>query len=174
MARNSRTSSRPRNTCKAWIGVDSNRIAVFGGSFGGFATLSAVTRLPELWAVGVDVVGPSNLITFVNNVPPFWQRMMRDWVGDPTDDREMLIERSPITYVDDVRVPMLIIQGAKDPRVVKSESDQMVERLKARGQDVRYYVDEEEGHGATRRVNQLKWWKMVANYLEEYLLDEPA
>ena len=154
--------------------VDKNRIAVFGGSFGGFATLSAVTRLPEYWALGVDIVGPSNLITFVKNVPPFWKRMMRDWVGDPDEDREMLIERSPITYVDNVRVPMLIIQGAKDPRVVKDESDQMVERLKARGQDVRYYVDEEEGHGATRRANQLKWWKMVANYLEEYLLDEPA
>jgi len=154
--------------------VDQNRIAVFGGSFGGFATLSAVSRLPDYWALGVDLVGPSNLITFVKNVPPFWKRLMRDWVGDPDEDREMLIERSPITYVDNIRVPMLVIQGAKDPRVVKSESDQMVERLRERGQDVRYYVDEEEGHGATRRANQLKWWKMVADYLEEYLLDEPA
>jgi dipeptidyl aminopeptidase/acylaminoacyl peptidase len=154
--------------------VDQNRIAVFGGSFGGFATLSAVSRLPEYWALGIDVVGPSNLLTFVRNVPPFWKRLMKEWVGDPDEDREMLIERSPITYVDNVRVPMLVIQGAKDPRVVKSESDQMVERLRQRGQDVRYYVDEEEGHGATRRANQLKSWKMIADYLEEYLLDEPA
>jgi dipeptidyl aminopeptidase/acylaminoacyl peptidase len=154
--------------------VDQNRIAVFGGSFGGFATLSAVSRLPEYWALGIDLVGPSNLITFVKNVPPFWKPLMKAWVGDPDEDRDMLIERSPITYVDNIRVPMLVIQGAKDPRVVKGESDQMVERLRERGQDVRYYVDEEEGHGATRRANQLKWWKMVVDYLEEYLLDEPA
>lgn len=154
--------------------VDTNRIAVFGGSFGGFATLSALTRLPEYWALGIDIVGPSNLVTFAQNVPPFWKPMMRAWVGDPDDDRDMLIERSPITYVDNVRVPLLVIQGAKDPRVVKSESDQMVERLRERSMDVRYYVDEEEGHGATRRANQLKWWKMVVDYLEEYLLDEPA
>jgi len=154
--------------------VDKNRIAIFGGSFGGFATLSAVTRLPDYWALGIDVVGPSNLITFVRNVPPFWKRLMKEWVGDPDEDYDMLVQRSPITYVDNVRVPMLVIQGAKDPRVVKGESDQMVERLRQRGQDVRYYVDEEEGHGATRRVNQLKWWKMIVDYLEEYLLDEPA
>ncbi len=154
--------------------VDSNRIAVFGGSFGGFATLSAVTRLPDYWAAGVDVVGPSNLITFVQNVPPFWKRTMKEWVGDPDEDKAMLTERSPITYVDQIRIPMLVIQGAKDPRVVKSESDQMVARIKANGGDVRYYVDEQEGHGATRRENQIKWWQMVADYLDEYLLDEPA
>jgi dipeptidyl aminopeptidase/acylaminoacyl peptidase len=110
--------------------VDANRIAVFGGSFGGFATLSAVTRLPQYWALGVDVVGPSNLITFVKSVPPHWRSMLRNWVGDAEDDRDLLIERSPITYVDQIRVPMLVIQGAKDPRVVKAESDQMVERFR--------------------------------------------
>lgn len=153
--------------------VDSNRIAVYGGSFGGFATLSALTRLPEYWALGVDLVGPSNLLTFVNSVPPFWKPMMKKWVGDAEEDRDMLIERSPITYVDNIRVPMLVIQGAKDPRVVKAESDQMVERIRQRGGDVRYYVDENEGHGATRRENAVKWMGIVAAYLEEYLLDEP-
>jgi dipeptidyl aminopeptidase/acylaminoacyl peptidase len=154
--------------------VDSNRIAVYGGSFGGFATLSAVTRLPEYWAVGVDLVGPANLITFVKAVPPFWKRFMKLWVGDPEEDRAFLIERSPITYVDNIRVPMLVIQGAKDPRVVKSESDQMVERIRANGGEVQYYVDENEGHGATRRENALKWYRMVADFLEAHLLDEPA
>ena len=85
----------------------------------------------------------------------------------------MLIARSPITYVDQVRVPMLVIQGAKDPRVNKAESDQMVERIRKNGGDVRYYVDENEGHGATRRENAIKWYRMVAEYIEEYLLDEP-
>ncbi|MCC7209645.1 MAG: S9 family peptidase [Anaerolineae bacterium] len=154
--------------------VDSNRIAVFGGSFGGFATLSAVTRLPEYWAAAVDLVGPSNLLTFVKSVPPFWQRFMKAWVGDPVDDHALLVERSPITYVDQVRTPLLVIQGAKDPRVVKAESDQMVERIRANGGEVQYYVDENEGHGATRRENAIKWWRMSAHFLEEHLLDEPA
>src|SRR5262249_49783874 len=91
--------------------VDKNRIGVYGGSFGGFATLSAVTRLPDYWALGVDIVGPSNLITFVNSVPPHWRSIMKSWVGDAEEDRDMLVERSPITYVDQIRVPMLIIQG---------------------------------------------------------------
>jgi dipeptidyl aminopeptidase/acylaminoacyl peptidase len=154
--------------------VDANRIAVFGGSFGGFATLSAVTRLPQYWALGVDIVGPSNLITFVNSVPPHWRSMLRTWVGDAEDDHDMLVERSPITYVDQIRVPMLVIQGAKDPRVVQAESDQMVERIRKNGGDVRYYVDENEGHGATRRENSIKWMGMIADYIEEYLLDEPV
>jgi dipeptidyl aminopeptidase/acylaminoacyl peptidase len=154
--------------------VDSNRIAVYGGSFGGFATLSAVTRLPQYWALGVDIVGPSNLLTFVNSVPPHWRSFMRGWVGDAEDDKDLLVERSPITYVDQIRVPMLVIQGANDPRVVKAESDQMVERIRKNGGDVRYYVDEQEGHGATRRENAIKWNRMVAEYIEEYLLDEPV
>jgi dipeptidyl aminopeptidase/acylaminoacyl peptidase len=86
----------------------------------------------------------------------------------------MLVERSPITYVDQIRVPMLVIQGAKDPRVVQAESDQMVERIRKNGGDVRYYVDENEGHGATRRENAIKWYSMIAAYVEEYLLDEPV
>jgi dipeptidyl aminopeptidase/acylaminoacyl peptidase len=154
--------------------VDSSRLAVFGGSFGGFATLSALTRLPEYWALGVDLVGPANLLTFVNSVPPFWKSMMKAWVGDAEEDRDLLVRRSPITYVDNIRVPMLVIQGAKDPRVNQAESDQMVERIRQRGGDVRYYVDENEGHGTTRRENGIKWMGMVAAYLEEYLLDEPS
>jgi dipeptidyl aminopeptidase/acylaminoacyl peptidase len=154
--------------------IDGNRICVFGGSFGGFATLSAVTRLPEYFALGVDIVGPSNLVTFVKSVPPFWKHDMKAWVGDPEEDFEMLMERSPITYVDKVRAPLLVIQGAKDPRVVQAESDQMVERMRANGGDVRYYVDEQEGHGATRTENRLKWFQMIADYMEEYLLDEPV
>ncbi len=152
--------------------VDSNRIAVYGGSFGGFATLSAMTRLPQYWALGVDLVGPSNLLTFVKSVPPHWRKLMKQWVGDGEEDYDLLVERSPITYVDNIRVPMLVIQGAKDPRVNKAESDQMVERIRTNGGDVRYYVDENEGHGATRRENAITWYRMIAEYMEEYLLDE--
>ncbi len=154
--------------------VDNNRIAVFGGSFGGFATLSAVTRLPEYWACAVDIVGPSNLITFVKSVPPHWRPMMKQWVGDPDEDRDMLVERSPITYVDKIRSPLLVIQGAKDPRVVQAESDQMVERIRKNGGSVEYYVDENEGHGATRRENVIKWYQIVVDYLEAQMLDDPV
>jgi dipeptidyl aminopeptidase/acylaminoacyl peptidase len=150
--------------------VDPARIGVFGGSFGGFATLSALSRHPEYWSVGVDAVGPSNLVTFVETVPPHWRRMLKAWVGDPVEDRDMLIERSPITYVDAIRAPLLVIQGATDPRVVKAESDQMVERLRALGREVEYWVDEESGHGPASREAAVRWWKMVGEYLAARLV----
>ena len=145
--------------------ADDERLAVFGGSFGGFATLSAAARLPQYWACAVDIVGPANLLTFVQSVPPHWRPMIKNWVGDFEEDREMLIERSPITYVEQIRAPLLVIQGAKDPRVVQAESDQMVELIRQNGGSVEYYVDENEGHGATRRENSIKWMELVANFL---------
>jgi dipeptidyl aminopeptidase/acylaminoacyl peptidase len=149
--------------------VDGGRLAVYGGSFGGFATLSAMTRLPDYWACGVDLVGPSNLVTFVRAVPPFWQRSMKAWVGDPDEDAEMLIERSPITYAEQLRAPLLVVQGARDPRVVKSESDQMVERLRSLGRTVEYQVFEDEGHGLTKRRNQLAAYHMIGDFLFRHL-----
>jgi dipeptidyl aminopeptidase/acylaminoacyl peptidase len=149
--------------------VDAGRLAVYGGSFGGFATLSAMTRLPAYWACGVDIVGPSNLVTFARAVPPFWRHMIKKWVGDPDEDHDLLIERSPITYVEDVRAPLLVLQGARDPRVVKGESDQMVERLRGLGRDVEYHVFEDEGHGFTKQANQVRAYRMVADFLERKL-----
>lgn len=153
--------------------IDNERIAVFGGSFGGFATLSCVTRLPQYWAAAVDIVGPSNLVSFVNSVPEHWKPIMKSWIGDAEEDYDFLMERSPITYVDDIQAPLLIIQGANDPRVVKAESDQMVEAMEERGIDVTYYVDPDEGHGATRTKNRNKWNRMVAEYLEKHLNLQP-
>jgi dipeptidyl aminopeptidase/acylaminoacyl peptidase len=154
---------------KAQPFVDGDSLAVFGGSYGGFATLSCVTRLPEYWRAAVDIVGPSNLLTFVRAVPPQWLRFMADWVGDPDTEEEFLRERSPITYVDQVRAALLVIQGAKDPRVVKSESDQMVERLRELGRDVDYYVFEDEGHGFTRYVNDVHAYRLTCEWLESHL-----
>lgn len=149
--------------------VDGARLGVYGGSFGGFATLSAVTRLPEYWAAAVDIVGPSNLLTFVRSVPPTWRRMMAAWVGDPDEDTEMLRERSPITWVENVRAPLLVLQGANDPRVVKAESDQMVERLRGMGREVEYVVFPDEGHGFTKRVNTLRGYRLAADFFQRHL-----
>lgn len=150
--------------------VDGGRLGVFGGSFGGFATLSCVSRLPEYWAAAVDIVGPSNLVTFARAVPPTWRRFMAAWVGDPETEADFLLERSPITYVDRIRAPLFVIQGANDPRVVKGESDQIVERLRERGVPVRYDVYEDEGHGFTKRANELKALGDTAAFFEEHLL----
>jgi dipeptidyl aminopeptidase/acylaminoacyl peptidase len=145
--------------------VDTERIAVYGASFGGYATLSAITRLPDYWRCGIDLVGPSNLVTFAKAVPPHWRAMMKDWVGDPEEDFDFLMSRSPITYVEHAKAPLLVLQGANDPRCVKPESDQMVERLRSLGLDVEYHVFEDEGHDFSKRVNQLKAYQIIAAFL---------
>lgn len=149
--------------------VDTKRLAVAGGSYGGFAALSCATRLPDHWAAAVDICGTSNLVTFAKSVPPSWRRFMREWVGDPEADRAELLKRSPITYVDQLRCPMLIIQGARDPRVVRAESDQMVERIRAAGGSVDYLVFEDEGHGLLKVKNQLRAFRAIAEFLERHL-----
>ena len=149
--------------------VDPKRIGVFGGSYGGLASLSCVTRLPDYWAAGVDIFGPSNLVTFAKAVPPTWRRFMAKEVGDPETEAEFLMERSPITYVESVKAPLLVIQGATDPRVVKAESDQMVEKLRSLGREVEYVVFDDEGHGFTRRANQIRAYRLSADWLEKHL-----
>ena len=150
--------------------VDPDRIGVWGGSYGGFAVLTCVSRLPEYCAAAVDIFGPSNLITFAKAVPPTWKRMMKRFVGDPDEDAEMLRERSPLTYIEEVKTPLLVIQGAKDPRVVQPESDQLVEKLRSLEREVDYIVFEDEGHGFTKRQNELKAYGASAAWLERYLV----
>ena len=154
--------------------IDPDRLGVFGASFGGFATLSCVARLPEYWRVGVDIVGPSNLVTFAKTVPPFWLRFMKKWVGDPETEPEFLRERSPITYIERVRADLLVIQGANDPRVNKAESEQMVERMRALGRHVEYMVFPDEGHGFTKRENLLKAMGAATRFLIERLASSPS
>ena len=155
---------------KAQPYVDGERLGVFGGSYGGFATLTCVTRLPEYWRAAVDIFGPSNMLTFVRSVPPQWVRYMAQWVGDPETEEDFLRERSPITYVDQVRAALLVIQGAKDWRVAKAESDQMVERLRELGRDVEYVVFEDEGHGFTRYENEVRAYRLTCEWLESHLV----
>jgi dipeptidyl aminopeptidase/acylaminoacyl peptidase len=149
--------------------VDPERLAVAGGSYGGFAALSCATRLPEHWSAAVDVFGPSNLVTFARSVPPSWRRFMREWVGDPDEEAAELIRRSPITYVDALRCPLLVIQGARDPRVVKAESDQMVARIRENGGAVEYLVFDDEGHGFMQKSNERRAFQTIADFLTSIL-----
>ena len=152
--------------------IDANRIGVFGTSYGGFATLSCITRLQEYnWKAAVDIVGPSNLVTFARSVPDHWKRFMGELVGDPEKEEAFLKERSPISYVYNIKanLSLLVIQGKNDPRVVKNESDQIVKELRERNFNVEYIVLEDEGHGFTKYNNLLKSLKRSAEFLVEKL-----
>jgi dipeptidyl aminopeptidase/acylaminoacyl peptidase len=152
-----------------------DRMAVFGGSFGGFATLSVASRLPEFeWAAAVAACAPGNLVSFAGSVPPSWRPMMRGWVGDPDDDRDLLVERSPISYAHQVRAPLFVLQGALDPRVVEAEATQMVEAVRQAGTEVRYDVYPDEGHGFVKEVNNRKAFDDIEDFLEEHLLGAVA
>jgi dipeptidyl aminopeptidase/acylaminoacyl peptidase len=148
---------------------DQKRLAVYGGSYGGFATLTCVTRIPDLWRCAVDVFGVANLITMIENAQPNWRRFLARWIGDVERDREKLVERSPITHIENVRCPMLILQGENDPRVPKEESDQVVERLRGLGRRVEYVVYPGEGHGFTKRANAEDAYGRIIDFLTKEL-----
>jgi len=150
---------------------DQKRLAVYGGSYGGFATLLCVTRIPDLWRCAVDVFGVANLITMLENAQPNWRRFLARWIGDAERDREKLVERSPITHIENVRCPMLILQGENDPRVPQEESDQVVERLRALGRRVEYVVYPGEGHGFTKRANAEDAYSRIVKFLTRELLE---
>ena len=150
--------------------IDASRLAVYGGSYGGFATLTCVTRLPEYWCCGVDLYGPCNLITMLEDAEPNWRRWNRRWIGDLEADREKLIERSPLTHADAVRCPMLLLAGVNDPRVRKRESDQFVERLRGLGREVEYLVFDGEGHGVSRPENMAEANRRIEAFLRRHLL----
>lgn len=150
--------------------VDRDRIALFGGSYGGFAVLSCLSRLPEVgWAAGVACCGMSNLVTLAKAAPPTWRAQVAAQIGDYESDAEFLTSRSPVTYADHIRAPLFVLQGANDPRVPRQESDQIVDRLRSRGVAVRYDVYADEGHGFSKRENDLKAYADSAAFLLEHL-----
>jgi dipeptidyl aminopeptidase/acylaminoacyl peptidase len=150
---------------------DRGRLAVHGGSYGGFATLLCVTRMPDRWRCGVDVCGWGDLVLALQTKEPNWKRFMERWVGKLPEDEEKLRLRSPITYIDEVRCPMLILQGEKDTRVAKAASDQVVERLRAAGSPVEYVVYPDEGHGFTKKENVVDAQERVLAFLTRELLE---
>jgi dipeptidyl aminopeptidase/acylaminoacyl peptidase len=146
-------------------GVDATRIAVMGASYGGFAALSCMTRLPDLWAAGVSVCGPANLDTFARAIPPEWISVVIEMFGDLDKDADKLRSRSPLTYASQIKAPLLVVQGANDPRVPKGESDQIVDAARTNGVDVSYLVFDGEGHGFTNRDNDIKAHTTIAEFL---------
>ncbi len=154
--------------------ADPDRVGIMGGSYGGYAALAALTFTPERFACAVDIVGPSNLITLLESIPPYWEPMRALFttrVGDPATEegRALLKERSPLTYADRIERPLLIAQGANDPRVKQAESDQIVQAMKAKEIPVTYVLYPDEGHGFARPENRLSFHAITEGFLAEHL-----
>jgi len=152
--------------------ADPERVAVFGGSYGGYAALAGATFTPDLFRCAVDIVGPSNLITLINSIPPYWEPLkaiFTERVGDPQTEEELLKSRSPLFSVDRIGIPMLIAQGANDPRVKQAESEQVVAAMKEKGIDHEYMLFEDEGHGFARPENRLKFYAAAEKFLAKHL-----
>ena len=149
-----------------------DKIAIYGASYGGYATLAGLTFTPDLYACGVDYVGVSSLFTFLESMPPYWELyrdMMYEMVGHPEKDKDLLTSSSPLLNIDNIKSPLFIAQGANDPRVKKTESDQIVEALKKKGIDIPYMVKDDEGHGFYNEENQFDFYKSMGDFLEKYL-----
>ncbi len=157
--------------------ADPQRIGIYGASYGGYATLAGVSYTPDLYAAAVDYVGVSNLLTFMQTIPPYWKPMltkMHAMVGDPERDLERLTATSPALHADRIRTPLFIAQGALDPRVNKAESDQMVAALRARGVEVEYMVKDNEGHGFHNDENKFEFYEAMEKFLAQHLKPSAA
>ncbi len=152
--------------------ADPRRIGIYGGSYGGYATLAGIAFTPDLYAAAVDYVGVSNLFTFLNTIPPYWESM-RDqlyvMVGNPETDMEQFQATSPVFHADKIKTPLFIAQGANDPRVNKDESDQMVKALQEKGVEVEYMVKDNEGHGFSNFENQIDFYTKMEEFFSIYL-----
>jgi dipeptidyl aminopeptidase/acylaminoacyl peptidase len=152
--------------------ADPKRIAIYGGSYGGYAALAGATFTPDVFCCAVDIVGPSNLITFIETIPPYWSSylaMLHDRVGNPETEADALIARSPLTHVDRIKIPMLIAQGANDPRVKQSESEQIVAIMEEKGIDHEYMLFPDEGHGFAKPENRLRFYAAAEKFLAKHL-----
>ncbi|MEU8705510.1 S9 family peptidase [Streptomyces sp. NPDC048565] len=160
--------------------ADRDRVAIFGGSYGGYATLVGVTFTPDVFAAAIDVCGVSNLVTFLRTVPEFAKpQLFNNWylfAGNPEDPAQEadLRSRSPISRVDHIRTPLMVVQGGNDVRVVKAESDQIVDALRARGVEVEYMVKDNEGHGFVNADNNIDMYRTADRFLARHLNRRPA
>lgn len=152
--------------------ADPKRVAIYGGSYGGYATLAGLTLTPDLYAAGVDYVGVSNMFTFMKTIPPYWKPqldMLYEMVGNPVSDSLMLAEVSPVFLVDKITAPLFVAQGRNDPRVNVDESDQIVKALTDRGVEVEYLVKDNEGHGFRNEENRFDFYRAMLAFLDKHM-----
>jgi dipeptidyl aminopeptidase/acylaminoacyl peptidase len=149
--------------------IDSGRIGIIGGSYGGYMVLAALAFEPEAFTLGVDIFGVSNWLRTLASIPPYWeaQRLaLYQEIGDPVKDREMLRAISPVFHADKIRRPLMVLQGKNDPRVIKPESDDIVAAVKAAGIPVEYIVFGDEGHGFTKKKNQIEGYRAILHFID--------
>jgi dipeptidyl aminopeptidase/acylaminoacyl peptidase len=152
--------------------ADRERVAIYGGSYGGYAALVGATFTPDVFRCAVDVVGPSNLKTLIESVPPYWAPLIAQFhqrVGNPQTEEEFLWSRSPLSKVDEIKIPMLIAQGANDPRVKQAESEQIVAAMRDKGIPHEYMLFEDEGHGFAKPENRIKFYAAAERFLARHL-----
>jgi dipeptidyl aminopeptidase/acylaminoacyl peptidase len=152
--------------------ADPQKVAIYGGSYGGYAALVGATFTPDLFCCAVDVVGPSNLVTLIKTIPPYWSTFLATFhnrVGNPDTEEEFLQSRSPLFKVDQIKIPMLIAQGANDPRVKQAESEQIVAAMKSKGIEYEYMLFPDEGHGFAKPENRLKFYAAAEKFLARHL-----
>ncbi len=152
--------------------VDPSRIGIIGGSYGGYMVLAALAFKPDEFNVGVDIFGVANWIRTLESIPPYWEssrKALYKEIGDPQKDRQMLMDTSPLLHADQITKPLIVLQGANDPRVIKPESDDIVNAIKKKGGVVEYVVFDNEGHGFTKKENEIKGNQAILTFLDKYL-----
>lgn len=157
--------------------IDPERIGIMGGSYGGYMTLAAMAFRPEAFKVGIDIFGVSNWLRTLESIPPYWEsfrQALYQEVGDPVKDRDFLIATSPLFHAKEIKQPLMVIQGANDPRVIKPESDEIVEAVKKNGVPVEYIVFDDEGHGFSKKKNQAEANSRMLAFLDKYLKQADA
>lgn len=152
--------------------IDRERVGIYGGSYGGYAALAGAAFTPEVFRCAVDMVGPSNLMTLLNSIPEYWKpqiKFMHTRVGDPETEADMLWDRSPLSRVDDIAIPILVAQGKNDPRVKEAEAEQIVSALAEKGLDHEYLLFEDEGHGLAKPENRERFYAAAETFLAQHL-----
>ncbi len=152
--------------------ADPKRIAIYGASYGGYATLAGIVYTPELYSCAVDYVGVSNLFTLFETLPPYWEhmrKMMEEQIGNPETEKDLLKASSPIYHIENIRCPLFVAQGANDPRVKKEHSDQIVDLLKEKNISVEYMVKDNEGHGFHNEENRFDFYRAMEKFLAKHL-----
>ena len=152
--------------------IDSERIGIIGGSYGGYMTLAAMAFRPEAFKVGVDIFCVSNWLRTLEAIPPYWEsfrKALYEEIGDPVKDKDMLIAASPLFHAKEIKKPLIVIQGANDPRVIKPESDEIVEAVMKNGVPVEYVVFADEGHGFSKKKNNMEANRKILAFLDKYL-----